>query len=264
MSHLESTLTPHYTAVRAVYDSAPFYAPGPYEQWLIARCLERIALQPAHALADIGGGSGVFSAKLKAAAGARWLSVVEPSAEMLLGAEANALVDEVVTAGALEWAEATSSDGRRSDRVLLKEVVHHIAADERARVFSLLRERRLAAEGQVTIVTRPQRDIDYPLFAAAREVWAKNQPSEYTLTDELQRAGFGRVEVHRCSYACEIPLDEWCELVRGRFWSTFAACSEAELSAGCEEIRAGAPEDGVLRFEDRLLLITASVQPSGA
>jgi hypothetical protein len=49
---------------------------------------------------------------------------------------------------------------------------------------------------------------------------------------------------------------EWCRLVRGCFWSTFSGFSDEELAAGCEDIRAASTE-GVLRFEDRLLLIDA-------
>ena len=37
---------------------------------------------------------------------------------------------------------------------------------------------------------RPQRDVDYPLWAAARDVWAANQPAEGTIAAELKSAGF--------------------------------------------------------------------------
>ena len=267
----------HYGGgVRAVYDTAPFYAPGPYEAWLLAACRERLALTSTQTLADIGGGSGAFAAKLKQATDARWLSVVEPSAEMLAGAKSDPAVDLALCAGALEWAQEDHVEGDgstapiRYDRVLLKEVVHHFEASDRPRLFSELRTRRLADSGRVLIVTRPQRNIDYPLWEAAREVWADNQPSEAKLIDELRAAGFVHVECHTHTYPHVVPVDEWCRLVRGRFWSTFANFSEEELERGCQQIcdaatRRSPPADASdekLQFEDRLLLIVASLPAS--
>ena len=34
----------HYGGVRETYDTAPFYAPGPYEEWLAAACVQRLEL----------------------------------------------------------------------------------------------------------------------------------------------------------------------------------------------------------------------------
>jgi len=49
--------------------------------------------------------------------------------------------------------------------------------------------------------------------------------------------------------------------VRGRFWSTFDAFTDAELEAGCADIAAEhSGGGGVLEFEDRLLFITAQAQ----
>ena len=261
---MRSSLTSHYGGVRAVYEQAPFYAPGPYEAWLAKAVGERMGLNATHTLADLGGGSGDFASKVKAAFGARWLSVIEPSAEMLSGAEANAMVDSASCADAVSWAAAAPEPSKgpaKFDRILLKEVIHHIGATERPALFRALREQRLSGgedtNGRLLIVTRPQRAIDYPMWPAAYEVWAQNQPSEEQLASELREAGFGSVHVHLHCYPHEVGVEEWCRLVHGRFWSTFSDFSDAKLEAGCEHIRGAAGADGVLRFEDRLLLIDA-------
>ena len=69
----------------------------------------------------------------------------------------------------------------------------------------------------------------------------------------------------RHSYPCEVGLEQWCELVRGRFWSTFHGFSQEELASGVAEIREGAharraAAEGAttLKFEDRLVFIEAS------
>ena len=273
---LKATLASHYDDVRKVYDTAPFYAPGPYEAWLISACRQRMDLGPAHKIADVGGGSGGFASKLKQSTGAAWLSVIEPSADMLAGASSDPNVDAAECQGAVEWAESgLHSQGLpggdcvplRFDRVLLKEVVHHLDAPERLRMFDSLRSRRLTQDGRVLVVTRPQHDIDYPLWPAAREVWAANQPSEGELIEELRAAGFDFVRLHAHAYPHSVPTDEWCRLVKGRFWSTFSNFSDAELEAGCALIREAAcnaippvaGEEHLVRFEDRLLLIEARV-----
>ena len=271
-----ATRRAHYSAaVRDVYDSAPFYAPGPYESWLSSACVHRFDLEASHSLADVGGGSGSFASRLKKEVGARWLTVVEPSAAMLEGAASDPAVDAAECADALVWANGAlkSADDAapvRYDRLLLKEVVHHLDPPERQRVFALLRTRRLANDGRLLIVTRPQHGIDYPLWAAAREVWADNQPGESELIDDLRAAGFAHVECHLHAYPHAVRTDEWCRLVRGRFWSTFSHFTDRELEAGCAEIRAHAESsqagDGQeLRFEDRLLLIVArAAEPESA
>ena len=264
---LSSQIASHYSGdVREVYDSAPFYAPGPYEAWLTSACLERLELRAGHTLADIGGGSGAFASKLKQETGARWLTVIEPSADMLSGASSDMLVDAAECADATTWAEAGAPPAFAAvpttyDRLLLKEVVHHLDAPERRSLFGALRTRRLRATGgQLLIVTRPHREIDYPLWPAARDVWAAHQPSEAQLETELRAAGFDAVKTHLHAYPHEVATDEWCRLVRGRFWSTFSHFSDDELLAACAHIRAQAAAAGdahTLHFDDRLLLIVA-------
>lgn len=265
-----TTSAAHYQGVRRVYETALFYSAGPYNNWLCSAVLGALNLRPGHSLADVGGGSGMFASLLKECARSGTLAVIEPSAEMLEGAEQYPGVNHAVCADAGAWAAGDSSAGAatgggpppstRFDRILLKEVVHHLGdAASRQRVLRDLREQRLSAGGMLAIVTRPQRDIDYPFFPAAREVWAANQPDERSLVDELQASGYTDVRVERVHYPCELPIERWCKLVQGRFWSTFNSFDDAELAAGCDYIRATLVGSGssVASFEDRLLLITA-------
>lgn len=258
----------HYSSVRRAYDAALFYSVGPYTNWQAATCLELAALRPDHRLADIGGGSGLFASMLRssidAVRGQGSLTVVEPSPEMLEGADQNPLVDEAICADAVGWAE---QGGAPFDCVLLKEVVHHLSSDGRAAFCStLLRSGRLVPGGRVLIVTRPHRCVDYPFWPEALEVWAAQQPATDELVDELRRSGFVEVQAVTHAYPCELPLERWCGLVAARFWSTFAGFSDVEIARGVEHIRAshaaaaGASrggDDSMLRFEDRLVFITA-------
>ena len=286
----------HYSALnKSAYDSAMFYAEGPYRQWqqdhaIAALQLGREASAAAEGdktgwgkgseLCDLGGGNGMFAAEMARSVGMApgSVTVVEPSAEMLAGvkdlppADA-AMIGDSICSGLEEWAalghlttqeyedeEEEQAAPPRFARAMLKEVVHHMSTSpaERIAAWKDLRERRMTDDGVLLIIARPQTDIDYPMFDAARKVWASRQPAEQDLAAELKEAGFPYATCTRQDYDCSISLGEWIGLVRQRFWSTFSAFDDAELEAGCAEIRAGRADDVQLHFQDRLVFIVAS------
>lgn len=153
-------------------------------------------------------------------------------------------------------------------KVLLKEVAHHFKAADRAKIFRGIYNglEAMAGDGDsnssLLIVTRPQVDIDYPLWDEARRVWKDNQPSADDFITELEQAGFVNIHQTLEPYPCQIPLDRWQSMVRKRFWSTFSNFSDQELEAACETIAKDyadrvVGEDGILHFEDRLVFISA-------
>ena len=112
----------------------------------------------------------------------------------------------------------------------------------------------------VLIITRPQIDIDYPLWDEARGVWKNNQPSVEEIEDDLRAAGFRHTSSTIHSYPCSIALTRWQEMVRTRFWSTFSHFDDDELEYNAmtvipKEYKNCIDEDGNLHFEDRLVFI---------
>lgn len=174
-------------------------------------------------------------------------------------------------------------------RVLLKEVIHHIPEAERSAMFRNLAH-RMAMGGVLLVVTRPQ-EVDYPLFALARQVVARyaafsNLPFTKIVAGVAgQPTGDGghcgvngssraagvlvqylcfychasptQVTVHRLAYHARVPVDAWLRMVANRFWSTFAGMNDAQLSDGLAELRMLAGEQVHFCFEDRLLLLQA-------
>jgi len=153
------------------------------------------------------------------------------------------------------------------NHILLKEVVHHFDSKERVGIFTGLRNGMLSSveEGKednspsLLIVTRPQIDIDYPMWPAAKKVWAANQPSADDIEADLHSAGFKDIRRDIKSYPCEIKLETWLVMVRNRFWSTFSHFTNEEIEVGCDIIAKEAKpnEEGKVKFEERLLFITA-------
>jgi len=146
--------------------------------------------------------------------------------------------------------------------IIIKEVAHHFADSDRVPIFRGMFEGLVPSSGppSLLMITRPQKDIDYPLWDEAREVWAKNQPSLHQFVSELQTAGFSEIEHTVEAYPCVIRLERWQSMVKARFWSTFANFSDEELRQACDTIaekESHRIQDGSLHFEDRLLFITA-------
>mmetsp|Transcript_7802 Transcript_7802/g.23020 ORF Transcript_7802/g.23020 Transcript_7802/m.23020 type:complete len:286 (+) Transcript_7802:3-860(+) len=272
----------HYQAVAKVYSLAVFYDPtGPFVKWQKARLAEIMQLKPGDSLADVGGGTGQFALNVATAAGLKPtdVMVVEPSAAMLFGEgedeeaggdncdDAKPGEPARIHLGAQEWcnlavgaAEAGPAAGFGC--VLLKEMVHHLDVPLPG-LFRAMRERRLAEGGRVVIVTRPQTDTDYPFFDGAQKVWEENQPSSDSIMAALADGGFADVRKTVLRYPLAIKTDEWCTMVENRFWSTFSHFTDEELRAGTDVIRRNADGSDTLQFEERTVVITASMREYG-
>lgn len=267
----------HYAASAAAFYEADFSTPGAYRSWQLAIVRDALELgqwpsEQVVRLADVGGGNGEFALACLSTVGTRqgWeLEVVEPSAAMRAAAVLCDAVDggaghvvKYVALDAATWASCGGGGGSSAthfSHILLKEVIHHLADGERARFFAAVREHRLLPSGLLLIVTRPKVEVDYPLWPAAREVWAACQPSEHELTAALREAGFESVTCTRHSFTIDVALERWLALIRARFWSTFASFDDKTLAEGCEAIRGSVSVDarGHIHFDDRLVFIVA-------
>jgi hypothetical protein len=278
-----TTTQSHYQSHTAdSYESAFFYEPGPYNDYLCQLCRQGLQITStestsARVLLDIGGGTGSFTRRLIQDTPHRAI-VVDPFLPPQAAVNENDVV-QFVAASAESFVDSNSDPYTENDagdfwkrgyhQVLLKEVVHHFPASQRVAIFRGLHQGLETAAATAAsdchtallIVTRPQLEIDYPLWEAARTVWAQHQPSQSELLSELTTAGFVSPSSTIESYPCTIPLERWQGMVRRRFWSTFANFTDAELEAACQAMaeteRHRIDSDGNLHFEDRLLFISA-------
>ena len=269
-----SSTANHYEAHSAeTYEEAYFYEPGAYMQYLVQLVTNRMELcndgtdnatESRHML-DIGGGTGNFARALCSNSKLN-ISVIEPFLEETKNEQLTKSDQVSFVKAPAEIFLAPSQDGWRErpfHQVLIKETIHHIDESLRVDILRGIYNELESFPNELTvpsilIITRPQIDIDYPLWDAAREVWKENQPSLQQLTSELERAGFNDVKCTMEKYESSISLKRWQSMVKNRFWSTFADFTDEELEAGCEELTKEKPpdEDGIIHFEDRLLFIT--------
>ena len=246
---------PHYAeATASSYEEAFFYREGPYQDWLLSCVLERLSLSPDHAFADVGGGTGSFTAALAAAAGLRRPSLcVDNSADMLRLASTRPGVAPLCLA-ALSFAPRPASPGELLDRVLLKEVVHHLPVSDAPELYRGLAA-QLAPGGLLLTVTRPQ-TVDYPLFSAAREVWSANQPASSVFLAAMEAAGLTATS-SSVFYQAEMPKQLWFDMIRARFWSTFSAehFSDEQLEEGLRELEVEHQGRETVTFREELLML---------
>lgn len=273
------------------YDSAYFYEVGTYTKHLRDLCHSRLQLGVAwnvsnsgsgtpnptallskdRVLLDIGGGTGTFTRMLIQDTDCRAI-VVDPFLEHQSseGEENDSVLFVHAPAEAFKVdlnSPSIDFDDWRTNyhQILLKEVAHHFADQDRVPIFRGMHKGLVRTTGSVPsmlLITRPQKDIDYPLWDEAKVVWALNQPSVEQFMAELQAAGFVDVSYTVETYPCSIQLERWQSMVRARFWSTFANFSDEQLFEACHTIanreKHRITADGNLHFEDRLIFITAS------
>jgi len=240
----------HYAAVGVRYEEGAFYDPtSAYNLWLLPRVAAALGLTPRSRFADLGGGTGGFTAALAETARLEAPPcVVEPS-PLREQAERRGL--RTSEQDAKSFAKTSLPDAW--DAVLLKEVVHHLSLGDFPELSEGL-ERCLSPGGKVVIVTRPVVP-DYPLFGAARVVWRIGQPPAERYGSALSEVGL-EVSLSQHAFPFEIPKEDWFALIRRRFWSTFSHFSDDQLEVGIAELSEAHPEE-VLRFEERLTFVEA-------
>ena len=269
-----SSTSKHYESHSSTtYEQAYFYEPGAYQRHLVDLVRKRLEIhgddeetetEAKKYILDIGGGTGNFAQALVNDVPQFHVTVVDPFLDPTQSIDRSASKKvSFVQAAAEIFAQSPQPENIASwrsivDRILLKEVVHHL--EGRIEIFQGMYS-DLSRSGSLLIITRPQVNVDYPLWDAARDVWKENQPSSQELVQELLQAGFLDIVESLEPYPCTIPFERWTEMVRGRFWSTFSNFSDEELDQACRlmetEHKDRIDRDGVLHFEDRLVFLLA-------
>lgn len=252
------------------YESAFFYETGDYTKNLCQLVRKRLSLDnntKKRKILDIGGGTGNFSKMIVAGVDAECV-VVDPFLEQTPSSEDGRVSFHKVAAEAFMEKATDQQEWRKQGfhQVLLKEVAHHFATEDRPRIFrGLLEDMTWIGNDtnhdipSILIITRPKQ-TDYPLWPEASEVWAKNQPSVDDFVADLKAAGFVDILHVMEPYPCVIEVERWKQMVLSRFWSTFAGFTDNELRTACSDMDEREQDrirDGRIHFEDRLLFITA-------
>ncbi len=219
-----------------------------YWKFWSGRLIELLSLSKADRILDLGGGCGDLALALKKRIRFRHEIVcVDPSEAMLAVAKEAGLK----TIHAKAEVFARSAPRASFDRIIMKQMIHHIPSSKRN---SLYRELHgiLAPGGRVAILTMPE-TILYPMFQAAIDGFEKKQIKHASLARGLSASGF-RVEIHPCDYPVRISWERFASAVRERFISDLRPFSDSEIERGLREIRRQTGEKKQLYFHDRLVV----------
>lgn len=236
----------HYDRLAANYDENWAHSPA-FLDWMSGCILRRLQLTGTEAVADIGGGTGLYARAL--APHAASVVCADASAAMLAQVPATrGLVTAIATAEDVAAGRTRlSPDG--FDAILLKEVLHHVA-DPAAVIGGLAG--LLRPGGRMLVVMLPAR-VTYPLFAGALELFAARQPDPAVIADHMRAAGLGTSLSYE-TFPLSFPTGRYLQMVRNRYMSLLSSFTDAQLEAGVREIRRSHPEE-TISFPDTLAFI---------
>jgi SAM-dependent methyltransferase len=239
----------HFDTIADIYNKV-WYFSAQYQNSMLSNIIELLSLKPDDILADVGGGTGVYTRLLRDAVSLQRAYCIEPSRGMC--AEAAKLESiESFCADAAGFIDLNLS----FSKVLLKEVVHHIPARET--LWQYL-HKALPADGKLLIVTRPQA-IALPLFEQAKVVFRQKQPHHEALIAELEANGFTTVlKFH--PYVFSLDKQTWFNMIKNRFMSDLSGFTENEIEAGIQEINLAFPETKIT-IPDTIIYIAATPKP---
>jgi len=250
----------HYQNVSNSYHEAYFYAKNSdYERWqldVVANCFSPLHRQRLSQLqvVDIGGGTGRFAGLIRSRLSLnRPVICVDMSADMLKEAEQE---DGVIPHLADAVSYAKSMHPESVDFALNKELIHHLKMSEEVTEFYKGLYKGLRYGGKSVTITRPQKNISYPFFEEARQVWIKNAHASVDIEKIMIDCRFSNVKLETKEYPVTMSLNQWTNMVKGRMWSTFSHFSDDDLHAGVKEIESRFNSDsGLVTFHERLNII---------
>lgn len=151
------------------------------------------------------------------------------------------------------------SAGSVLDRVLLKEVIHHVPQEQRGGLMRLLRGSLEPTAGRAVLITRLP-EGQWPWFPRAAEAFQASCTDVAALQAEAGRIPGLRMAVEHVSVSVRLTVAQWCTLLRGRFWSHLAEMSQEEMEEGVAWVRrVHGSSDTVLEFCDLWAMVVVSV-----
>ena len=242
----EDRASSHYERLAENYNDNWAYSPS-FIEWMTAQILDRLVIKPGDRIADIGCGTGLYSAAL--AERTDRVLCVDPSPGMLEQLpKSDALVPVQASAESIASGD-TRLPWDRLDGILVKEAIHHVR--DRSAVLSGL-GRTLAPGGRLLVVMLPTR-IEYPLFKAALDLFERLQPDPDEIVAAMRATGL-QASVEYESFSLSFEKERYIDMVRARYMSLLSSFDDAQLDQGIGEMDTRYRENR-LDFVDRFAFV---------
>lgn len=146
-----------------------------------------------------------------------------------------------------------SSQPKCFDKILIKEMIHHLNREEQESLIKNLFA-RLNNNGKFLLILLPPK-IEYPLFKAALEKYEKLQPHYNYLVELYKKAGF-QTQIDFIRYPLSIPKTKYIKMVENRYMSLLSSFDDREIVEGINEIKLKYSDKDILEFNDTFVFIT--------
>ncbi len=235
----------HYRKLAQNYDDLWTYSPD-FIKFIAQNIIEQLNLQFTDKLADLGCGTGLFAKEIHNQIKLKYPIVcVDSSPEMLEQIPLNNTYKPLLM-DAIDFA----SQADNSDKIFIKEMIHHIS-DKQKLIANLFN--RLNAGGILLLILLPT-TIEYPLFESAKKRYEQLQPHYRELEDIFERVGF-QTSVSFVKYPLSLDKDKYFRMVENRYMSLLSMFSDEEISQGIKEMKKKYSEQLTLDFNDVFVFI---------
>ena len=240
----------HYENLVNRYDGIPMLSDERTQIWTVQQLKKLMSIDlNKHKCVDIGAGTCRIALLMTQSKDvAQPITCVEPSS-LIDTCEVPSEIRKL-RMDALEFSAVRDI---RYDRVWMTQVVHHLG-DNMLTVFKNIRQ-QLNEGGMMCIDTRPMK-CDYPWFQAATDAW--NSMDENHIVDTLNHAGYLDVQMLERSLEHIVPVEDWIEMIRMRFFSNLALLTNDDIEEGIHEMKTDLLNgEDVVRLNDKHLFIVA-------
>ena len=241
--------TEHYNRLAGRYDDNWAHRPD-YVAWMAKRIAEWLRPARGERMLDLGSGTGLFLRDL--------VKEATPDTPILCTDPFQSMLDQVPDDPRYKTICASAEDivsGKvplpydSLDVIACKETIHHVH-DIPGTLASFAR--MLNPGGRILLVSLPPR-LEYPIFQAALDRFAENQPDPDAMVRDMEAAGL-RGELAYEEWPVTVDRDEYIELVRRQWMSVLSTFNKDEIEDGVKEIRSRYPE-GSITFADRFAFV---------
>ncbi|MDJ0661056.1 MAG: class I SAM-dependent methyltransferase [Crocosphaera sp.] len=244
---MQYSIQEHYQNLAKQYDDF-WDTSAEFIEFLTKKIIEHLQLKSTDILVDLGCGTGIYSKAIRSQINLdNKIFCVDPSDKMLEKISDNNHYQIVV-----KDAVAFANEPGKYDKVLIKEMIHHI--DDKGKLLQGLFN-RLNEQGILLIILLPP-TIEYPLFKQALSVYESVQPHYNDLVNLCEKVGF-KTTVEFIDYTVSIPKKQYFNMVKNRYMSLLSRFNDEEIEQGLIEMREKYANVSNLEFCDRFVFLIA-------